>query len=166
MKLREILHTLNQMDDDMPPEEFDPAALVGTLNDKVDAIKWRIDSWYATAEMIQREWLDPMQKKMASLVGKAEKLEKYVLEQMVMNNFEKLPGKMFDLAVRLNPPAVKIDLEASPELYLQYDTLINQKTTYAWDKKKVKEALETGKDLGFACITRSKKITFTTKKED
>jgi len=165
MKLREILDTLNKLDDDLPPEEFDPAGLVGELNDKADAIKWRIDSWYASAEMIQREWLDPLQKKMTSLVSKAEKLETYVLQQMVMNNFEKLPGKMFDLAVRLNPPAVKIDIEASPEMYLQHGELMQQKTLFSWDKKKIKAMLESGTPLSFASITRSKKIAFTTKKD-
>lgn len=162
--LRTILERLSQIDDDLAPEEFDPAFLVGDLRDKVDAIKWRIDTWRSDAQKIQEQWIDPLTKKMNSLTKKAEKLEEYVLSQMLAKGFEKLPGHMMEVCLRTNPPAVEVDMEAGPEAFLLYDNLVIQKTIYQWDKKKVKEQLESGQELKFARLTRGKKIAFSPKK--
>lgn len=162
--LRDILENLKAIDDDLSPEDFDPAAVVGDLKDKVDAIKWRIDSWNSQAKQIQECWIDQLAKKKISLERKAEKLESYVLEQMLLNGFEKLPGHMMEVTVRKNNPAVEISLDAGPETYLQYDNLVIQKTIYQWDKKKVKELLESGTELNFARITRGNRVAFTPKK--
>jgi len=48
------------IDDDLAPEEFEVEEIVGEIRDKVDAIKWRIDSWLAHADAIQKEWIDPL----------------------------------------------------------------------------------------------------------
>lgn len=162
--LRTILERLNQIDDDLAPEEFDPAFVVGDLRDKVDAIKWRLDTWRADARKIQEEWIDILTKKKDSLLRKAEKLEGYVLSQMQEKGFEKLPGHMMEVLIKQNPPAVQIDIEAGPEAFLQYDGLVLQKTVYQWDKKRVKALLDSGEELKFARITRGSRIDFKAKK--
>lgn len=160
MKLRELLGRLQDIDDDLLPEEFDPAQIVGDIKDKVDAIKWRLDEWAAQAKMIEEEYLKPLAQKKAAILGKAERLKDYVRFQMVTNGFEKLPGEMFRVQVQDSPPSVDTKEFADARMYLNYPEYVVQETTYKWNKEALKDALNGGEVLTFAELKRGKHVRF------
>jgi hypothetical protein len=165
MTLRELLGKLRDIDDDLLPEEFDPAEVVGDIKDKVDAIKWRLDSWAASAKMIEEEYIKPLKQKQAALLGKAERLKEYVQHQMITNGFEKLPGEMFRVQVQNSPMSVVTKDFANANYYLNYPEFVVQKTTYDWNKEALKDALDKGEVLTFAEIKRGKHVRFYTQGE-
>lgn len=158
--LRELLGKLRDIDDDLLPEEFDPAEVVGDIKDKVDAIKWRIDNWEATAKMIEEEYIRPMQQKKASLLGKVERLKDYVKHQMIVNEFEKLPGEMFRVQVQNSPKSVETKENADARMYLNYPELVVQEVTYRWNKTALKDSMESGEAYTFAELKSNKHIRF------
>jgi len=160
MTLRELLNRLRDIDDDLLPEEFDPAEVVGDIKDKVDAIKWRLDSWAASAKMIDEEYIAQLRQKRDAILGKAERLKQYVQFQMVTNGFEKLPGEMFRVQVQNSPKSVETKELATPQMFLNYPEYVVQKTTYDWNKEALKEALNKGEVLTFAEIKQGKHIRF------
>lgn len=162
MTLRELLSKLRDIDDDLLPEEFDPAEVVGDIKDKVDAIKWRLDSWAATAKMIEEEYIKPLKQKQAAILGKAERLKDYVQHQMIANGFEKLPGEMFRVQVQNSPASVVTKDFANANFFLQSPDLVIQETTYKWDKEKIRQKLESGVELSFAELKKGKHIRFYT----
>lgn len=161
--LRELLENLAQVDDDLPPEEFDPAAVVGDLKEKVDAIKWRLDEWEAKAK-IADAWAQTFKARADSLRRKAEKLEDYVVTQMEINGYETLPGNLMRVDLHTTK-SVECLTKATPELYLQFNCFMRQETSYNWDKKAIKEALEKGEKLEFATLKQGKHPRFFLKKE-
>lgn len=163
--LREILNNLQKIDDEMAPEDFNPEEIVGDLKGKVDAIKWRIDSWYAEANTIDEQWIAALEKRRNALRKKAEKLEAYVKGQMLLHGYDTLPGEMMRIDLRNSQPSVEINKEAGPEDYLQYTNFVLQKTSYNWNKKAVKEAIQSGAELPFATLKQDKHIRFAVKKE-
>lgn len=165
--LRDILGKLKAIDDDLAPEDFDPAAIVGDLADKVDAIKWRIDSWYAEADMIETEWIAQLISRADSLKRKAEKLEDYAKTQMLVHNYEKLPGVMFRLHLQNNStPSTTFTRKAQPEDYFKHPEFVSQKITYDWMAEPVKDAITAGTELDFASLERGKHIRFYVNKKE
>lgn len=162
--LREILGKLSLMDEDLSPEDFDPAVMVGELRDKVDSVKWRIDSWLAEAEMLKSEWIAPLERKAKSLTAKAQKLTEYVKHQMIANKFESLPGSLVRIDLRPSPPAVKYRADATAEDYLNYSGLVVQETNFDWNRAKVKDLLKQGESLPFAELTQDKHVRWHVKK--
>lgn len=164
--LGEILDQLKQLDSDMPPEEFDPAQVIGDLKDKVDAIKWRLDSWETEAEMIQHKWIKPLQERIKSIQGKHEKLRRYIKDQMIAQGFEKLPGNMFTASIRKNPPSLKFTQEPTADMLLDYPSLVDMQQTvaYVYLKDEIKAALKAGQQLPFARLEQGQRVDFVAKK--
>lgn len=164
--LNEILAALAQIDDELPPDDFDPATVIGNVKDKVDAIKWRIDKWESDAKMIREQWIKPLNDRVASLLRKSEKLSEYVKQQMIMHNFEKLPGNMFTAALRKNPPSLKLAAEPTADLFLDFPEYVKQlPVEYEFDKERLREDLKAGKEISFAHLDQSTRVSFTAKKE-
>lgn len=157
--LSEILSKLRTIDDDLAPEDFDPAALVGDLRDKVDAIKWRIDTWEAAAAKTQ-DWIDLLEARKKSLNGKVERLESYVKIEMIKNEFESLPGHVLKLKLQNNAPKVVVDAEANAQNFIAYPEIVKQKVTYDWDKKTMLQAMKEGHQYPFAKLEVGKQIRF------
>jgi hypothetical protein len=159
--LREILDRFKMIDDDLPPEDFDPAVVVGDVKDKVDAIKWRIDSWEAEAEAVG-DWIKALSLRQRSLAAKAEKLSSYLKQQMIENEFQKLPGNIWRAQVQRIADKVEILKEAGAEDVLS-DTaapFVKQVINYTWDKKAIADALKEGKALPFAYAKENKSLRF------
>lgn len=164
--LKELLHKLDHIEDDLPPDEFDPAKVVGDVKDKVDAIKWRIDSWVAEADKIEDEWIKPLKSRQDSLRKKAESLKAYLHSQMSEHGYEKLPGHMFRAVLQKSSPAVEIPEEPGPTHMLAYPDYVVQNVSYRWNKDAVREALQNGLELSFARLRHSRHLRFFTAKKD
>ncbi len=92
--------------EDLPPEQFDPAMLLGDISDKVDGIKWRMDNWRATAAMIEKEYIAPLERKVASLLKKRDMLEDYVRSEMIRLDRKTIQGKMCRVHLQNSNPSV------------------------------------------------------------
>ena len=154
---------LAMLDDDLAPEDFDPSEAVGELRDKIDAIKWRLDSWEAHAQAIEENWLKPLAARRKSLLSKAEKLREYTAFIMQRDNIKTLPGNAFRVDLRAYE---SIDVLAAPTASeaLQYKPLVKTTITYAWDKKELKPALKEGLMADYAKIKTTYAPKFEVKK--
>ena len=165
--LRQILNKLSMMDEDMTPEDFNPQEIVGDLKDKVDSVKWRIDTWRAQAQMIEDEWIAQLTAKRKALLAKAKKLSDYVKEQMILHKFESLPGSLVRIDLKASPVAVKYQKEAGPEDFIKFgDDLVKQKIDYDWNTSNIRDLLKAGAKLPFAELTQDTHIRFHLKKGD
>lgn len=158
--LSELIKQIRDIDDDMLPAEFDPAEVVGDIKEKVDAIKWRIDTWEAHAKMIDEEYIKALRQKREAILGKVQKLKEYVQFQMVTNGFEKLPGAMFRVQLQNSPKSVETKEFACAKMFLNYPEYVVQETTYKWNKESLKESLENGEILTFAELKQGKHVRF------
>jgi len=123
-------------------EDFDAAELIGDLRDKVDAIKYRIDTWESEIEALQTAWIDPLTVKKKALQSKIDRLKEYCRFYMKQNQFTKIPGNAFELREQILAPLVKT-APAGPKMALDFPTLCKAKpNVYAWDKNKLREILK------------------------
>lgn len=162
--LNELTNILSMIDDDLAPEEFEVEEIVGEIRDKVDAIKWRIDSWLAHAEAIQKEWIDPLTTRKRALEGKAQRLKEYCAWVMAKDQLTALPGHAFSLQLRQST-AVETETAPGPKEAMELPAFCKSRVTYQWDKSAIAEALKSGKELPFAKLKVNKHVLFTTKKE-
>lgn len=158
--LGEMLEQLRDLDDDMIVEEFDPAALLGDIKDKVDAIKWKMDDWEYKANMIIEQYITPLQKKVNSLLGKKDRLKAYVTSEMKRLEVEKIPGHMFRIQLQKSNPSLEIRVPADAHMYLNYSDMVIQRTIYDWDKEKIRKYIDEGETFTFAELKQNKHIRF------
>jgi hypothetical protein len=154
-----LLDELRNIDPDLPPDQFDPEKLVGEIKGKVDAIKWRRDSWKAEAELVQL-WIKKLQARKASLLGKRDRLSAYVKAKMMFDKFTKLPGDLCRVQL-VKKSRVKFTTEPTAQIYLDYPDLVQQKVHYAWKDgitDKVRELIKTG--FQHAIIEEAHDLTF------
>lgn len=158
--LGQMLELLRDLDDDMLPEEFDPAQLIGDVREKVDAIKWKMNDWEYKAKMIEEEYLKPLLSKVRALLGKRDRLKEYVTHEMLKLGVEKIPGNMFRVQLQDSPKSVKVRIPADASMYLNYPEIVKQDTSYKWDRDAIKACIEAGTTFTFAEIKQSKHIRF------
>jgi len=151
------------LDDDLAPEDFDPAEAVGELKDKIDSIKWRLDSWEAHAQALDENWLKPLAARRKSILGKAEKLREYVAFVMKRDNLQTLPGHAFRVDLRAYESIEALSAPTANEA-LAYRPYVKTTISYAWDKKALKPALKSGEMAEFAKIQTSYSPKFEVKK--
>lgn len=161
--LSELTSVLQMIDDDLLPADFEVEALVGDIRDKVDGIKWRIDSWLAHAEAIERDWITPLTARKKALEGKAQKLKDYCAHVMARDNCDKLPGSAFALSLRQST-SVEVTEAPTPTAAMERPDICQTKISYQWDKKAIGELLKSGNELPFAKLKSSSYVTFTTNK--
>lgn len=153
-----MLEQLKNIDDDLPVAEFDPAKLVGEIKDKIDAIKWRLDNWAAAAQMIEDKYLTPLGARVDAIWAKHERLREYVKEQMLANDCQKLPGKMF--RCQLNPSKTSLEIKGDPKVW-SADPHVISEMVYKWDRDKIAEDLALGMPMPFeAKLKEGKSLNF------
>lgn len=154
--LRELLDKFNE-----DPDSFDPEKVIGELEGKVDAIKWRRDAWLAEAKMIDEEWICQLAKRSVSLKNAVKRLEGYVQTQLVTRELPGLQGKMFRVQVQKSTPSVEVPHNAGPLDFLNYPKYVRQDITYAWNKETLKDDLTAGEvPVPNACIKQGQHIRF------
>jgi hypothetical protein len=161
--LKEILNQFKAVDHDQLPDDYDPEELIGDLKGKVDSIKHKVDEWEKEAELMQ-EYSKEFAARAKSIINKRDRLIAYVHYQMSSNEWEKLPGEIWEIKWKLNPPRLVIDAEANASNYLHHAEFMQQKTSYNWDKNKIKAAIKAGDKFDFAKNVQDKKIVFKIKK--
>ncbi len=158
--LAELLSQLPLIDEELPPEEFDPAQWAGDIKGKVDALDYKLKEWKARAKFLNEMYIQPFQRTVKALNGKKEKLEDYILEEMLKNECEKIPGSAARVQVQESGEWADIAELADAKLCLKFPELVLQETTYQWDKKKVLERAQKENDLPFVTLKRTKYVKF------
>lgn len=158
-----MLAQLSQLDELMGSSDLDPAALIGDIRDKVDAIKTVVDDLEDFAVRMQARAM-PYQKAARAASASVERLKEYVLREMEANAFEKLPGEAWRAQLQANGQAALIfntghetptdaDATAFPGLVKMY--MVTE-----WNRDAVKTFLEGGESLPFAKLERGKHVRF------
>lgn len=160
--LKEILTQLAALDAE--DEFIDPGQIIGDLNGKVDGIKAKIDEWDAEIERLNH-WENQISARRRVYANAIERLTNYVQFQMTQHGYEKLPGEIWEIKWRKNPPRVDVHVPADANQFLRHRAFVKQETSYKWDKNKLKEALKAGQTFDFAELVQESKITFGVKKK-
>lgn len=161
MSLRQLLGAFSENPDDLDPEK-----VIGSLEGKVDALNWRIDTLYAEAK-VHAAWASEYAKKAASLKAAAERLEAYIQTQLVVNGLDGLQGRTRRIALQNNSqPSVDVPHDPGPSDYLSFPKYVRQDITYAWNKETIADDVEAGTcPIPNASVKRGKHIRFYAAKE-
>lgn len=155
--MSDALHTILARFREEPDEFFDPEKIIGDLHEKVDAIKYHIESCEAQADMIEAEWISKLISKRDALRNMAENTKKYLREQMILNQWDELPGKMFRAKLQNSMPSLEIPYEPTAQEALRFPKYVRQDTTYKWNKDLIKEEFEQAEIPG--AVVRQRKHT-------
>jgi hypothetical protein len=143
--LSEILQTLDQADHGLlqiSPEKM-PQILSVLLN-KVDSIKYILDQLEIRAEYFRdaaKEFLD----KAKAFDNRIDAMRAYFAETMIENNFEKIPGNLYQMSVQKRESLSNMR-DPGPRDFLELGKFGLVKQSYVWDKKAVAEFLKTNKN--------------------
>lgn len=141
--LSELLEKFHEI----PDENFDPEVHIGDLKDKIDAIKWRIDTWEGEADVIETKWIAELLARRNSLRNAADRLKKYVFQQMDKNGWDELPGNMMRVKIQASSPSLDIPLPATAQAFLSHPKYIKQDITYSWLKETIKDDVDSEGNL-------------------
>jgi hypothetical protein len=158
----DLVQALSTLDDDLAQPDFDPAALIGEIRDKVDGLKFILDKMEATGGFL-RDLADPLLRKAKAIENNHARLCAYVTETMKSQSLEKVPGHSWAIRLKTNPPAVTPTIAAGPIQYNKWPDFCLMERSYRWDKKAILVAHRDGKikdtDLPVT-ISRSRECEF------
>lgn len=161
MSLRQLLAQFSEN-----PDDFDPEKVIGSLEGKVDAINWRVDTFLAESE-VHKAWAMEYSKRATALANAAQRLKEYVQRQLVLNGLEGLQGRTKRIALQNNSqPTLEIPHAPGPQDYLQYPKYVRQDVQYAWNKETIVDDVDAGTcPIPNVSVKRGKHIRFYAAKE-
>ncbi len=164
--LVDLLYTLQQADMELlsfSPEE--QAGMVDDLGDKVDSYKYIIDKFDSEITRISDQ-ISYLCDTKQSLANNKEKLRELMAYHMREKGFEKLPGKIWNVALR-NTKYIDYSLgEATSNAYRHYgEEFISR--NYSWNKANIKNKIlaepEKYRELGE--VREKSHVVFTVRKD-
>lgn len=130
------------------------------LIEKVDSVRWVLDSWADDAAR-HRKYADEHQTKVKVLENKARRLRQYILDHMRIHGLTFVKGDRFKVHISRT---VKVDVQESPTpaLYRRYPSLI--KREYKWNKIAARNALQAGDETleGLIRLENTESVQFKT----
>ena len=164
--LGDILSSLQQADDGLLSfTEEQQRSVVEDLKDKVDSYKYIDDKFDAEITRLD-EQMKMIAEVKKSLQNNKAKLRELMAFHMVQNNFEKLPGQMFQVSlVRRNDVDLTITNEPNEELLLEYGPQFINKT-YSWNTTSLKRAVKADPEAyaKFGTFKEKSHVQFTVRK--
>jgi hypothetical protein len=142
MTLKELVEVLDRSES----EEVDLnliQAVLKALPTKVDGCAQYLDSLddeITRAKDYAKKFSDLAKQ----IEARKERFEGYLKHSIESNGFEKLTGDAFQMTIKKNPASVIARREADAADSLNYPNLVTTKMTFAWDKKALKEGIESG----------------------
>lgn len=179
-----LLDLMRQRDDGIEVP-LDATTLGEMTRDKVDAIQHvriRLEadaaSFRAEAEVWQAT-VDMIEAAAARCEKNLEDLDAYVAYEMKAHGETKIPGHLFRVALKTNPPAVETTRTPTALDFMEAEELVRQTTRYEWDKRALKdrlveiEAMPDGEEktlaaeaLAFASLSRGQRVEFDANKPE
>lgn len=142
--LDSLVQQLTRADEELASTEFDPAALLGDLRDKVDGIRMVHERMESVAQWL-KDQAKPLTDKARTLEKNRQRLREYVATTMAANHFHRLPGNTWRIDLRDGPPSVQTDYEPSSADYLRWPKYVKIETKFVWDKETLRTDLTTGR---------------------
>jgi hypothetical protein len=138
-------------DPTMPTEDISAALTVieGDLQAKASNCAVMLQGMDTDIDVLKAEE-KRLSERRKSIEGRRDWLKSYVKEQMERINMPKIKTPTFTLAIQNNPP--KVDITSEKDIPTKYLTIIPQTTVP--DKKRIAEALKTGKEVPGATLTQ------------
>lgn len=137
--------------------------LLGDIAQKIDNIKFVIDTFEIEAERFKR-YKDEMAKRQKSLENAAERLKGYVIKCLESHGTSFERGKLWNARIRENKRIETFkepDTMTALELIPKFSGIL--KTSYSWDKSVLKRLLESPHDPildDYAKFTTIKSLSF------
>ena len=144
--LREIVAALEASEDNLA--EIDPEVLVGTLNDKVDAIHFVLLRMEDGAASL-RDRAKPLVEKAKALENARQRLRDYVVFTMQKAKLQKLPGELMQIALKSTGKRLSMSFDRQPTGLdaQQYRGLVKTVVSFEWDKDAIEALYREGKEL-------------------
>jgi hypothetical protein len=141
---------------DMPEEVVRDTleSISGDLEAKAISVAQFVRNLEASAEQIKLAE-KAMADRRKAIETRADNVRRYLLDNMVMADIQKIECPFFKLAVRDNPPSVVIDDERQIPVNYMTDP---EPPPPAPDKKLIKKAIEDGFEVPGAHLARGKRL--------
>jgi hypothetical protein len=142
MTLKEMVEVLDRSES----EEVD----LGLIQEVIKALPTKVDGCAQYLDSLDDEITraKDYSKKFSELAkqieARKERFEGYLKHSIESNGFEKLTGDAFQMTIKKNPASVITKRECDGPDWLEYPQFVTSKVSYAWDKKALKEGIESG----------------------
>ena len=163
MNLNELLAALSDLDN-AAEISVDPLVIVGEIADKVDAIKKVMDRLNCEAERLAQEAAQ-IDKASSQIYKNALALEEWIKFSMQGQGFTKLPGNTWNIQLKRTAPTVVTKQQPTAEIAVKYPDIVRRSVTWTWDKKKIKEAIESGQTFEYGHLQEGTSLSFPVRKE-
>jgi len=143
MTFDQLLGSLATIDDCLEDPDFDPAAFMGDISDKIDNTKAILDMMDATVAGLEAT-AKPLLAKAKSIKGNKDRLLGYLHHTMQAHNETALPGHKWRIELkRSHVPA--LDVRAATDLdYSTFLGYVDRSVSYSWKKDDIKDAIKIG----------------------
>jgi len=142
MPLKRMVEILDQSE----TEEVDLGliqAVIEHLPHKVDGCAQYLDS--LDDEITRaKDYSKKFSELAKQIEARKERFEGYLKHAIEGNGFEKLTGDAFQMTIKKNPASVITKREADADDSLNYPKFVASKISFSWDKKALKEGIESG----------------------
>ncbi len=165
MNLNELLAALTDLDNaaEISVEPDIIEAELAELSTKVDSIKKVLDRLNFEAERLAQE-AEKIEKAAAQVTKNADALEDWVKFSMKTHGFTKLPGNTWNLQLKRTAPKVITKQEPTAEIAVKYPGIVLRDVKWRWDKKKIKEAIESGQLFEYGHLQEGMSLSFPPRK--
>lgn len=128
--------------------------MAGELEVKATNVAMFVRNLEASADAIKQAE-ERMSLRRKAIENRAKRIKAYLQMQMERTGITKIECPYFKLAVRDNPPAVVVDMDAAiPERFMR----VPEPPPPAPDKKAIAEALKAGEDVPGCHLERSRRL--------
>jgi hypothetical protein len=120
--------------------EAEIQAIADELYDKVDALKYILD-YLKTRQSVMNQYRKEFQKSKISLQNNHDRLKSYVAFNMLLNDFEKIPGKKWRTIIQYSNRVIP-NCVANEELFYKFRKKEPKwiKRVFTWDLDALKDA--------------------------
>lgn len=151
MTLQDLIALMAVIDqaDDLPDIDFE--AMLGDLKDKVDDLNYVLLRMETVASFL-KDYVAPINKKRASIERARERLRDYVAKSMrgdflpqdQRQRIERIPGNVYFVRLRDNPPALGLKRPATAVDFEKYPNYVKMERIYSWRSDIIKHDLAAG----------------------
>lgn len=146
MTLSQLLTALEETENSL--EEFDPATIIGSLNDKIDSIHLVLEKMKATRDHM-KELAKPFTAKARVMDNSYERLREYIAFEMKTKGFDTLPGKSYKATLAYGKEKVVIQSEREPTAHdvKAMKRFITTNVSFEWNEDEIEKAFLAGEEL-------------------
>lgn len=149
---QQVWNMVDDPDTDLAVIEDTLQSIEGAINEKAVNIVQLVRSLEADAEIIKAEEKRLTDRRRV-IENRVKWFKQYIQHQMELAGLDKIKTPLLTLALQNNPPRVEIDnLTELPGEYIE------QRIDYVVDKKRIKDAIQSGREVPGARLVQGKSL--------